>query len=366
MGRLTRTLLVRRVRKRFVIAIVAALVVTAVVVVSRQNLGDDGQAGTVAAATSTATVTRRDLVVTEDVTGTLGYANERDLGAHRSGVVTSLAAQGSTVRQGKTLYAVDLEPTVLLTGAVPAYRSLSTDSANGPDVRQLEKALVALGYGDDLTVDTHFTSATAAAVKDWEQDLGRDDPDGTVTLGDVVFAPGPLRISSQMVSVGTQVQDTTAVLAISGGDKVVDVDLDVGKSDLVAPKDVVAVRLPNGKETKGTVASIGTQTQTASADPTADPTVPMVVRLTHPQDAADFDSGSITVTIEQSRDDDVTVVPVTALVALAEGGYAVQVVDPAQPSGYRLMAAKTGTITEDYAAVSGDGVREGLKVVVPA
>jgi hypothetical protein len=91
----------------------------------------------------------------------------------------------------------------------------------------------------------------------------------------------------------------------------------------------------------------------------------VTVVLTRPKDAARFDSGSIDVTIEQSRDEDVTVVPVTALVALAEGGYAIQVVDPQQPSGHRLLAVKTGTVTDDYAAITGGGVREGLTVVVP-
>jgi len=275
-----------------------------------------------------------------------------------------MAGLGSTVKQGKELYEIDRKPTVLLTGTVPAYRALDIDSANGDDVRQLERALKDLGYGDDLTVDRNFTSATADAVEEWEDDLGRHDPDGTVELGDVVFAPGSVRIADHPVSVGTEVQATTAVLGISSTDKVASVDLTVGKSNLVAPGDSVTVKLPNSKETPGKVASVGTQPETPAADPNADPTLPMVVRLTRAKDAADFDSGSVTVSIVTSRDDNVLTVPVTALLALAEGGYAVQVVDPAAPSGHRLMAVKTGTITEDYAAITGAGITEGLEIVV--
>jgi peptidoglycan hydrolase-like protein with peptidoglycan-binding domain len=311
-------------------------------------------------------VTRRDLAVTEDVTGDLGYADKRELTTHRAGVVTYLPEEASTVRQGRILYGVDLEPTVLLTGTVPAFRALSTASSDGEDVRQLERALVALGYGADIKVNKDFTSATADAVEEWEEDLGREDPDGKIELGDVVFAPGPVRVASRTVSVGTQVQNATPVLSISSTAKVAEVDLDVDKSDLVAPKDVVTVRLPNGKDTQGRVASVGTDPQTNESDPDADPTVLMIVTLGKPADAADFDSGSVTVTIEQSRDEDVLAVPVTALLALAEGGYAVQVVDPARASGYRLLAVQTGTITEDFAGITGDGVREGLEVVVPA
>lgn len=355
------------VRRRWfqVLLVVLIVSVVAAVLVIQQNQSDDTPAGGAAGKTGTTTVSRRDLAVTEDVKGDLGYGDQRNLSAQRSGVVTALAAVGKVVKQGQTLYSVDLERAVLLTGDVPAYRPLSVDSSAGDDVRQLEKALVKLGYGDDLTVDRNFTSATADAVEDWEKDLGRDDPDGTVKLGDVVFAPGSVRVSSQPLSVGTQVQATTTVLAISSTVKVANVDLDLGKSDLVAPKDVVNVSLPNGKDTKGIVASVGTDPQTGDADPTADPTVPLVVTLSTPKDAAGLDSGSVTVSIEQSRDDDVLAVPVTALLSLAEGGYALEVVDPARPSGHRLLAVTIGTVTDDYVGISGAGVTEGLEVVVP-
>ena len=349
---------------RALVVVLAAAAVVATVLVIRQNRTDDTPTAR-AEKTGTARVTRRDLAVTEDVKGDLGYGDQRDLSAQRSGVVTALAAVGKVVKPGKTLYSVDLERTVLLTGAVPAYRSLSVGSSHGDDVRQLEKALVKLGYGDDLTVDRNFTSATADAVQKWEKDLGRDDPDGTVELGDVVFAPGPVRVSSRPVSVGTQVQAATTVLAISSTVKVANVDLDLGKSDLVAPEDKVGITLPNGKDTTGTVAGVGTDAQSGDADPTADPTVPMVVTLSTPKDAAGLDSGPVTVSIEQSRDDDVLAVPVTALLSLAEGGYAVQVVDPSAPSGHRLLAVTIGTVTDDHAEISGAGVTEGLEVVVP-
>jgi multidrug efflux system membrane fusion protein len=352
-----------RMGRRTTIALLIFVVLVPAAVGFQLTAEDDAPETTGAAApASTTQVKSRDLIVTEDVKGDLGYADGRDLSAQREGIVTSLAALGSTVKQGRELYEINRKPTVLLTGKVPAYRTLDVDSSNGDDVRQLERALKDLGYGDDLTVDRNFTGATADAVEEWEDDLGRNDPDGKVQLGDVVFAPGPVRIAALPVSVGTQVQATTAILSVSSTDKVADVDLDSGKANLVAPKDAVTVELPNGKDTPGKVASVGTETQ--SSDPDADPTVPMVVRLNRPKDAAAFDSGSVTVSIEQSRDEDVLSVPVTALIALAEGGYAVQVVDPAAASGYRLLAVKTGTLTEDYAGISGDGIVEGLEVVV--
>lgn len=309
----------------------------------------------------TAKITKRDLVVTEEVQGHLGYADGRDVTAHRAGVVTSLAAEGSTVRQGQALFAVDREPTVLLFGSVPFYRTLNTAAADGPDVRQLETALKALGYGAGLTVDDHFSSATADAVEDWESDLGRADPDGTVEPGDLVFAAGSLRVASRKTVAGAQVQGPSPVLTVTSTGKVADVDLDVDKTNLVAPGGAVTVELPDGKKTPGKVASVGT-------DPKAgdNPTVSMVVTLGKPADAKRFDSGSVTVTIEQSREKDALSVPVSALLALSGGGYALQVVDATATAGYRLTAVEVGTVTDDFAGVSGAGVRAGVDVVVPA
>ncbi|GIE94164.1 peptidoglycan-binding protein [Paractinoplanes rishiriensis] len=306
---------------------------------------------------ATATVTKRDLVVTEEVKGDLGYAGQRDLTVHRAGVVTALAAEGATIKSRQILYAVNLEPTVLLTGKVPAYRVLNTDSADGEDVRQLETALKALGHS--LTVDDHFSAATADAVEDWEEDLGRAGPDGTVELGDVVFAPGNLRVVSRPAPVGAQVGPAAPVLTVSSAVKVAEVDLEVDKSGLVAAGDAVSVRLPDGRETPGKVAIVGTDAQDNPADPDADPTVTMEVTLTRPADAAAFDSGAVTVTIEQSRDEGVLTVPVIALLALAEGGYAVQAAGQS-----RLTGVEVGTVTDEFAEVT--GVSEGLAVVVPS
>lgn len=354
-----------RMKRRTTLVVLVVVVVVGAAAGFRLLGGqDETEASSAAAPASTTQVKVRDLAVTEDVKGDLGYADGRELSAHRTGIVTSVVALGRTVKQGQKLYEIDQEPTVLLTGKVPAYRTLDNDSSNGDDVRQLERALKKLGYGDDLTVDRKFTSATGDAIEEWEEDLGRDDPDGTVDLGDIVFAPSSVRVASHPASIGTEVQTTTAVLGISSTDKVANVDLTIAKSNMVAPKDAVTVKLPNGKETAGKVASVGTEAETSASDSDADPTIPMTVILTKPEDAADFDSGSVTVSIEKSRDDNVLTVPVTALLALAEGGYAVQVVDSAVVSGYRLVAVKTGTLTDDYAAITGTGITEGLEIVV--
>jgi hypothetical protein len=63
------------------------------------------------------------------------------------------------------------------------------------------------------------------------------------------------------------------------------------------------------------------------------------------------------------------VVPVSALVALAEGGFAVEVVDGTNPDSSlvtHLIAVTPGIYANGFVAITGNDVKDGLTVVVPA
>jgi peptidoglycan hydrolase-like protein with peptidoglycan-binding domain len=311
---------------------------------------------------------KQDLVVNDSFDGTLGYGEARDLVSERAGVVTAVADAKATVNPGGELFRVDFEPTVLLTGDVPAYRALDTASTNGPDIRQLEQGLVDAGHGSGVTVDEDFTSGTAAAVARWEKALGRANPDGKVELGDLIFLPNPVRVSTVEAPKGTRVAAATTVLTATPTTRVVEVDLQAGRADELEPGTKVKLTMPDDSETTGTVASVGAESDSSEENPNqpgAEPTVPVVITLDDPAAAGDFESGSVDVDIERSRDEGAIVAPVTALVALAEGGYAVQMVDDSAPNGYRLVAVEVGTNTNQLVAVTGDGIEAGAEVVVP-
>ena len=323
------------------------------------------QGGTAAApALPTAPIERRDLVVTETFTGELAYAGLRTFTTGRAGTVTTAAPVGTVVTVGTALYSIDLEPTLLLLGAIPAFRALDVDVSDGPDVRQLEQALTDLGYGADLTVDDHFSSVTAAAVTRWETDLGRAYPDGVVELGDLVFSAGDVRVSEVVAAVGARVPQGGGVLAVTSTGTLVTLDLEVDRADDVETGTVVDLTLPGGAASTGTITSIGTQPEVAPNDPTATATVPVEITLDDPAAAGGFDSGSVDVALERSREDRVLAVPVTALLALTEGGYALEVSDGAGAT--HLIGVKIGTIADGYVAVTGTGVAAGVFVVVPS
>ncbi|HST41336.1 MAG TPA: peptidoglycan-binding domain-containing protein [Conexibacter sp.] len=144
-------------------------------------------------------VERRTLVENATVDGTLGYDDPRPALDRLGGTLTWLPRTGATIRPGERLFAVDGEPVILLDGRVPAWRAL-TSGDEGADVRQLERNLSAFGY-DPGTVDDEYTSATAAAVSDWQESLGVEES-GTVELGSVVFLPGARRVAEVSGSLG--------------------------------------------------------------------------------------------------------------------------------------------------------------------
>jgi peptidoglycan hydrolase-like protein with peptidoglycan-binding domain len=343
----------------------AGLVVGTTAVVSAT---DDGDSEGDEAGVTTAAVEVRDLVLTDEYSGDIGFGVPDPAITGRAGVVTGITPAGTVVGQGDTLFDIDLQPTVLLHGEIPAFRDLDVDADPGADVAQLEAALVDLGFGDDLTVDDDFTPATARAVAEWEEALGRADPDGEVTLGDVVFAPADVRIATVTAQRGTQVQPGAEIVQVTATSKVVTLELGVDEIADIEAGTPVTIELPDGTDTTGTIAAV------ASAPTESDPgngqggaeTYAVTVHLDDQSVAAAFESGAVDVTVERSRTDGVTAVPVIALLALREGGYGVQVVDSAAPEGHRLIAVEVGTVADGWVEVGGEGIEPGVDVVVPA
>src|SRR5215468_10311428 len=135
-------------RRRFVTAtilgglVLLLTIAIAVAVVSRPA----PSAGPARVATGTAPVRRGAVTQRLQLPGVLGFDGQYSIVHYgQSGIVTSVPVPGSTVRQGGVLYGVALEPVWLLYGDLPAYRDFAPGMRDGPDVRQLERALVALG-----------------------------------------------------------------------------------------------------------------------------------------------------------------------------------------------------------------------------
>jgi hypothetical protein len=345
--------------KRAVAAVAGAAAIVAAVVLAAG--GDEAPpVRASAAATATATVERRDLVDRESVDGTLGYADAAPLRAGTTGTITALPEPGAVVRRGRSLYDVDGEPAAwLLYGALPAWRDFGSGMADGEDVRQLERNLRALGHDPDgdMTVDDEWTWATTAAVQRFQDERGLTE-DGTLARGEVSFRPGPARVGELRAALGQAVAAGAEIAQLSTTRREVTVDLEATRQELVREGDRVTIDMPDGRTARGRIADVGKvaeQPASEDAEPTIEVTIALRGRVAR---GSGFDQAPVDVGFEVERRRGVLVVPVTALLARAGGGFAVEAAD-----GGRLIDVEPGTFAEDFVEVAGDGLREGLRVV---
>jgi len=369
----------RRLRVASALVGVAAVAAGGVAIGESLRHGPASQSGTVRLAT--AQVVRTDLTNMTQIPGSLSFANSYVINNQLAGTAyTWLPAPGRVLRRGQKLYEVDGNPVFLFYGARPEWRALSEAVADGLDVRQLDENLIALGYASsaDLTVSDTFTWATAAAVERWQAATGQVVT-GAVSLGQIAYAPSPIRIASASVSPGATAQAGAAVLSATSATPVILAQLPVGQEYLVKRGDRVSVTLPDGVTTApGIVVAISAQASASSDQgngsqpPTpsqtqgpggSQPTVQVTVRLVHPHAVGNLDQAPVTVNIVSAQASNVLAVPVNALVALSGGGYAVAVV---HGSSSHLVAVQTGLITSTQVQVSGAGLTPGELVQVPA
>jgi hypothetical protein len=340
------------------------VLVTAVGVVAVGNpFGGEGTAPRNVAATALAAVKQQDLSSRVNVSGTLGYAGRYTVASHAQGTITALPAVGQVISQGQMLVEVNGEPVVLLYGAKPMYRSLAAGDT-GPDVAALNANLVALGYATSDQIDPAsdtFSSATAAALKQLQADLGIDQT-GRLPLGQAVFLPSAIRVTAVSAALGGSAGGP--ILTASSTTRVVTIALNANQQSQVAMGDQVTITLPDNKTTPGVVSSVGTVATTPSGGGT--PTVEVVVTPTDPTATGSLDQAPVQVSIVTDSVKDAMVVPVTALLALAGGGYAIEAVNTR--AVHRLVPVTLG-LFDDAAGlvqITGDGVRAGQRVVVPA
>jgi multidrug efflux system membrane fusion protein len=325
---------------------------------------------------ATAKVTRTTLVDTKKVSGTLGYGDPAPISAAGTGTLTWIAPVGSKVERGEPLFKIDQRPVVALYGSLPLYRTLG-GGAQGADVRQLERNLAALGY-TSVTVDDTYTSATGAAVRSWQADLGLPLT-GIVEPGQVVVTRQAVRIAGHTARVGDTVGGDSAegrasVLSYTGTMRRVTVELEVANRTLAAEGRGVRVKVPGRRAVKGRISRVGTvvtaQGTTADAGATedgasvaaSDPSVEVTVTIADQKALGALDAAPVDVDFVSAEREDVLTVPVAALLALVKGGFGVEVVDGATT---RIVPVKTGMFAAGQVEISGEGIAEGVTVGVP-
>jgi peptidoglycan hydrolase-like protein with peptidoglycan-binding domain len=311
-------------------------------------------------AVETTTVMRQDLVTRDELDGSLGYRAAGPLVAGRDGVVTWMPSAGTVVRRGDVVAEIDGVATRLLLGNRPAWRRLAVGCADGPDIRQLNNNLAALGYADrdDLPGD-RFDWRTRQAVYEWQDDLGLSQT-GAVELGEVTFLPHRVRIGSVEAQRGTRVSAGQTLATATRRKRVVTVDLDAAQRGSMAPDAPVVVVLPDRTRIDAAVRSIG-RVVSAPDGPDDKPTVKVEIELTK-GNVGELEAAPVVVVVDRVLAEDVLTVPVGALLAVADRGYVVERVTAGRTE---RVAVEPGQFADGLVEVTGD-LAEGDEVVVPS
>ena len=342
---------------------------------------------------STAKVEVGELTATISLAGTLDYRAQPD-GAPYSlinqsqGTYTQLPQVGQVIQQGQVLYRTDDIPVLLLYGSIPSFRTLSA-GATGADVAELNEDLVALGYAAAFQLGptpASFTSATSNALEKFQAARGLPQT-GTLPLGQALFEPSAMRVTALSAQLGGVADSGQMVMQTTSTARQVRLSIGASQQPEVTVGDHVTVTLPNEVTTPGIVTSVGsvatcpptsaaggpgtpsasTGKDTCSTTSSANsaPTITVIVTPSNPAVTGIWDQAPVQVAITTSRVSDATTVPVTALLAQSNGGYAVEVVESGGTN--RLVPVTLGLFddADGLVQVTDSQLAAGQRVVIP-
>ena len=243
-------------------------------------------------------------------------------------------------------------------------RVTTGEPATGTDILQLEKALLALQYdaGGKLEADGVFTLESIAAIIEFQK-AGALAADGIIDLGEVVFLPGAARVTDQLTTEGNVIGAGSNVLDISFSPKVVRMDLPSDEQGLLVVGSEVVVELPDQSKVPASVISVSNTAEAPINGPGL-ATFDVVIELADSQLALGLDEAPVEVIVVSDSVMDVMAVPVSALVALLEGGYAVEL--DTGSGTRRYIGVETGFFGEDgMIEIVSPELEPGDRVVIP-
>jgi len=270
---------------------------------------------------------------------------------------------------------------ILMFGDAPAWRGFREGMTPGEDVMQLELNLISLGYASpgSLQVDQDFDGETSAAVMRLQADL-RVAETGRISFGDIIFLPGAAIVAtlSSSPSLGSSVNSNTHLVSLMpvertitqvGQDgvifstteslQIVQTSIDVADQDLIEVGSEVEIELPDESVVPGIIKAIGNIAiipQGAQA-----PFFEVSVAIDENDSFPQWTGALVTVSVTKALAHDVLAVPVTSLLALLGGGYALEIL---QPESNILVKVETGIYANGWVEVTSHSLEPGREVIV--
>ncbi len=272
---------------------------------------------------------------------------------------------------------------ILLYGSKPSWREFKLGMSDGIDVLQLKENLLVLGYGtlNELELDDKFTQGVEDSIARMQKDYGFQET-GRFAFGEVLFVPGPsfIEASQTFPSVGvaisqnstlvflTPMQEVETKIADDGGFSEViaslqgvSTQIDVSDQELLSVGSEVEIELPDEQTIMGTVSLVG-EVAVIPQDGQGNPYLEVEIDLLEGIDYRRWTGAQVNISATKSVASNVLAAPVTSLLALLGGGYALEVVDSGTS---RLVAVEIGTYADNWVEVRGAGLDENTEVIIP-
>ncbi|MFJ2293993.1 peptidoglycan-binding protein [Streptomyces sp. NPDC087894] len=317
----------------------------------------------------------RDIRVVADNLKTLGY----DIGQQpAAGTVVQQRApldqQMSADAGPSTAAETDQETAEPGSGPPPSARGddAGQETGAGNPAEDQTRAGQSLTPARQITVkegDGVLTEGLMSAIKRWQKSVDIE-PTGVLESSDVVVTRSAVRVSE----VSAQTGDAAAndLLSVSATTKSVRIPVETLDLGTIKVGQKVTVMLPDGTETAGEVATIGT---TIKADQEGESgagvtRINVTVSVDDAEAVKGIDAAPVQVRFEGEAKKGVLAVPVGALLALREGGYAVRLAGgrsaEGRSAGGRLVPVDTGMFARGLVEISGEDIAEGMKVEATA
>jgi hypothetical protein len=281
-----------------------------------------------------------------------------DVAAAEAGLATARAAFYAAIRSLRrdlsvarldavTAHVAVAEATVTFDQLRSALDALLARVSDKAEVTQIAGNLTALGY----------TGPLSEQVRDWQRAAGLAVT-GIVGPAQLVIAEGPVHVATHSASIGETLVASSpergSILDYSSTERLVTVPLGIGDQRLAAVGRAVIVTLPDDTEVEGTIAEVGSVV--------TDGTITVTVAIADQAALSGLEVAAVEVEFVSDSRDDVLSVPVAALLARPEGGFAVEVVT----GGSRvLVPVTTGLFAAGRVEVRGEGIAEGTEVGIP-
>jgi membrane fusion protein, multidrug efflux system len=125
----------------------------------------------------------------------------------------------------------------------------------------------------------------------------------------------------------------------------------------------VPIRLSGGGVVDGQIAEVAIVTggETANQPGGSEPSVQVTVTIADQTALGALDAAPVEVEFASAERPDVLTVPIAALLALAEGGYGVEIIEG---DTTRIVPVSTGMFASGRVEISGEGIVEGVTVGV--